>query len=185
MIFDGPWDDDERYILDDRQLYFLKQACERLSSQDFQDLKQENDGELGFYSCTVDGELDRKKLPSSFLEVKVRVGRKLRSQIKQMVDDPDKLPEFGFRDYRGMTVTDCEYLSLLELPDEWLSNYLRYFMNYSGIHSDDVYVAASGRFKLVEIDNWKNVVPDYSDFSTVDLLQCDMDFLKAYIASIE
>ena len=58
-------------------------------------------------------------------------------------------------------------------------------MNYSGIHSDDVYVAASGRFKLVEIDNWKNVVPDYSDFSTVDLLQCDMDFLKAYIASIE
>ena len=142
MIFDGPWDDDERYILDDRQLYFLKQAGERLSSQDFQDLKQENDGELGFYSCTVDGELDRKKLPSSFLEVKVRVGRKLRSQIKQMVDDPDKLPEFGFRDYRGMTVTDCEYLSLLELPDEWLSNYLRYFMNYSGIHSDDVYVAA-------------------------------------------
>lgn len=90
MIFDGPWDDDERYILDDRQLYFLKQAGERLSSQDFQDLKQENDDELGFYSCTVDGELDRKKLPSSFLEVKVRVGRKLRSQIKQMVDDPDK-----------------------------------------------------------------------------------------------
>lgn len=81
MIFDGPWDDDERYILDDRQLYFLKQAGERLSSQDFQDLKQENDDELGFYSCTVDGELDRKKLPSSLLEVKVRVGRKLRSQI--------------------------------------------------------------------------------------------------------
>lgn len=49
MIFDGPWDDDERYILDDRQLYFLKQAGERLSSQDFQDLKQENDDELGFY----------------------------------------------------------------------------------------------------------------------------------------
>ena len=185
MIFDGPWDDDERYILDDRQLYFLKQAGERLSSQDFQDLKQENDDELRFYSCTVDGELNRKKLPSSFLEVKVRVGRKLRSQIKQMVDDPDKLPGFGLRDYRGMNVTDYEYLSLLELPDEWLSNYLRYFMNYSGIHDDDVNVAASGCFKLVEIDNWKNVVPDYSDFSTVDLLQCDMNFLKAYIASIE
>lgn len=70
MIFDGPWDDDERYILDDRQLYFLKQAGERLSSQDFQDLKQENDDELGFYSCTVDGELDRKKLPSSFWKSK-------------------------------------------------------------------------------------------------------------------
>lgn len=185
MIFDGPWDDDERYILDDRQLYFLKQAGERLSSQDFQDLKQENDDELRFYSCTVDGEPNRKKLPSSFLEVKVRVGRKLRSQIKQMVDDPDKLPGFGLRDYRGMNVTDYEYLSLLELPDEWLSNYLRYFMNYSGIHDDDVNVAASGRFKLVEIDNWKNVVPKYSEFSTVDLLQCDMNFLKAYIASIE
>lgn len=141
MIFESAVFSDERYILDDRQLYLLREAPRQMTIYalgDLRDLWKHEDYLADHFDFT--GIYEPDPVDEKFDIIADRTAKMLRSIIKELVDKHTKNPwdrmhEFDV-DYDGLIVTDVEYQSLLALPDSWLMTFLRHVVNLSNTYLD-------------------------------------------------
>lgn len=141
MIFESAVFSDERYILDDRQLYLLREAPRQMTIYalgDLRDLWKHDDYLADHFDFT--GIYEPDPVDEKFDIIADRTAKMLRSIIKKLVDKHTKNPwdrmhEFDV-DYDGLIVTDVEYQSLLALPDDWLLTFLRHVVNLSNTYLD-------------------------------------------------
>lgn len=189
------------YIVDDRQLYLVKEAGRELDVSDWEDLTSEygrincddavypdgieDEVETTKTECGVDeadAVLDLNDEDAHYYSVNNRIAKNLRSQIKRLVKQYDKLHKFDLN-YSGVVVTDVEYRALMKLSNGCLIALL--LCAYDGDRTNgrgscnNWYQYDGEPVKLTDIKNWKDLVID-RDLTTDDLKKCDSEFLKAY-----
>lgn len=190
------------YIVDDRQLYLVKEAGNSLDLADWEDLASE----YGRINCTdavypdlIEAEVETTKTEcgvdeaeavsdlneedAHYYSVNNRIAKNLRSQIERLVKQYDKLHKFDLN-YSGIVVTDLEYQALMKLSNGCLIALL--LCAYDGDRKtngrgscNNWYQYDDESVKLTDIKNWKDLVID-RDLTTDDLKKCDSEFLKAY-----
>lgn len=190
------------YIVDDRQLYLVKEAGRELDLADWEDLTSEygrincddavypdgieDEVETTKTECGVDeakAVLDLNEEDAHYYSVNNRIAKNLRSQIERLVKQYDKLHKFDLN-YSGIVVTDLEYQALMKLSNGCLIALL--LCAYDGDRKtngrgscNNWYQYDGESVKLTDIKNWKDLVID-RDLTTDDLKKCDSEFLKAY-----
>ena len=189
------------YIVDDRQLYLVKEAGRALDLADWEDLASEY-GRINcddaVYPDLIEDEVDTTKTEcgvdeaeavsdlneedAHYYSVNNRIAKNLRSQIERLVKQYDKLHKFDLN-YSGIVVTDLEYQALMKLSNGCLIALLLCAYDGDRTHGrgscNNWYQYAGESVKLTDIKNWKDLVID-RDLTTDDLKKCDSEFLKSY-----